>query len=131
MPASWHSLLRKRRTDEKKKPSVNYLDLIPKRAEHLQCHTDEETGLLVLDVENTGLFNTIAQKVFRKPRITHVHLDETGSFLWPLIDGEKTVAQLAECMKQQFGEKAEPLLPRIVRYFQIVESYHFIQFLNK
>ena len=34
-------------------------------------------------------------------------------------------------MKQQFGEKAEPLLPRIVRYFQIVESYHFIQFLNK
>ena len=76
-------------------------------------------------------FNTIAQKVFRKPRITHVHLDETGSFLWPLIDGEKTVAQLAECMKQQFGEKAEPLLPRIVRYFQIVESYHFIQFLNK
>ena len=69
--------------------------------------------------------------MFRKPRITHVHLDETGSFLWPLIDGEKTVAQLAECMKQQFGEKAEPLLPRIVRYFQIVESYHFIQFLNK
>ena len=104
---------------KKKKPSVNYLDLVPKRAEHLQCHTDEETGLLVLDVENTGLFNT------------HVHLDETGSFLWPLIDGEKTVAQLAECLKQQFGEKAEPLLPRIVRYFQIVESYHFIQFLNK
>ena len=116
---------------KKKKSSVNYLDLVPKRAEHLQCHTDEETGLMVLDVENTGLFNTIAQKVFRKPRITHVHLDETGSFLWPLIDGEKTVAQLAECMKQQCGEKAEPLLPRIVRYFQIVESYHFIQFLNK
>ena len=39
---------------KKKKSSVNYLDLVPKRAEHLQCHTDEETGLLVLDVENTG-----------------------------------------------------------------------------
>ena len=116
---------------KKKKPSVNYLDLVPKRAEHLQRHTDEETGLLVLDVENTGLFNTIAQKVFRKPRITHVHLDETGSFLWPLIDGEKTVAQLADCMKEHFGEKAEPLYPRIIKYFQIVESYHFIKFLNR
>ena len=32
---------------KKKKSSVNYLDLVPKRAEHLQCHTDEETGLLL------------------------------------------------------------------------------------
>jgi len=34
-------------------------------------------------------------------------------------------------MKQQFGEKAEPLYPRIIKYFQIVESYHFIKFLNQ
>lgn len=115
----------------KKKQSINYLDLIPQRAETLRWHTDEATGLITLEVENTGVFNMIAQKVFHKPRTTQVHLDETGSYLWPLIDGQKTVADLAECMKQQFGEKAEPLYPRIIKYFQIVESYHFIQFLNK
>ena len=92
----------------KKKQSINYLDLIPQRAETLRWHTDEATGLITLEVENTGVFNTIAQKVFHKPRTTQVHLDETGSYLWPLIDGRKTVAQLADCMKQQFGEKAEP-----------------------
>jgi hypothetical protein len=92
----------------KKKQSINYLDLIPQRAETLRWHTDEATGLITLEVENTGVFNTIAQKVFHKPRTTQVHLDETGSYLWPLIDGQKTVAQLADCMKQQFGEKAEP-----------------------
>ena len=97
----------------KKKQSINYLDLIPQRAETLRWHTDEATGLITLEVENTGVFNTIAQKVFHKPRTTQVHLDETGSYLWPLIDGQKTVADLAECMKQQFGEKAEPLYPRI------------------
>ena len=101
------------------------------RAETLRWHTDEATGLITLEVENTGVFNTIAQKVFHKPRTTQVHLDETGSYLWPLIDGQKTVAQLADCMKQQFGEKAEPLYPRIIKYFQIVESYHFIKFLNQ
>ena len=95
----------------KKKQSINYLDLIPQRAETLRWHTDEATGLITLEVENTGVFNTIAQKVFHKPRTTQVHLDETGSYLWPLIDGQKTVAQLADCMKQQFGEKAEPLYP--------------------
>ena len=105
----------------KKKQSINYLDLIPQRAETLRWHTDEATGLITLEVENTGVFNTIAQ----------VHLDETGSYLWPLIDGRKTVAQLADCMKQQFGEKAEPLYPRIIKYFQIVESYHFIKFINQ
>ena len=99
----------------KKKQSINYLDLIPQRAETLRWHTDEATGLITLEVENT----------------TQVHLDETGSYLWPLIDGQKTVADLAECMKQQFGEKAEPLYPRIIKYFQIVESYHFIKFLNQ
>ena len=115
----------------KKKQSVNYLDLIPQRAENLRWHTDEETGIITLEVENSGFFNTIAQKVFHKPRFTQVHLDETGSSLWPLIDGEKTVAQLADCMKEHFGEKAEPLYPRIIKYFQIVESNHFIKYLNR
>ena len=48
-----------------------------------------------------------------------------------LIDGEKTVADIAVLVKEQFGEAAEPLYPRIVKYFQIVESYHFIKFNNK
>ena len=52
----------------KKKQSINYLDLIPQRAETLRWHTDEATGLITLEVENTGVFNTIAQKVFHKPR---------------------------------------------------------------
>ena len=90
----------------KKKQSINYLDLIPQRAETLRWHTDEATGLITLEVENTGVFNTIAQKVFHKPRTTQVHLDE-------------------------LGETAEPLNPRIIKYFQIVESYHFIKFLNQ
>ena len=115
----------------KKNRSVNYLDLIPQHAENLRWHTEEATGLITLEVENTGVFHTIAQKVFHKPRITQVHLDETGSYLWPLIDGTMTVAQLADCLKEHFGEKAEPLYPRIIKYFQIVESYHFIRFLNK
>ena len=60
-----------------------------------------------------------------------MHLDANGSFLWPLIDGERTVMELAALQKEEFGEAAEPLYPRIVKYFQILESYSFVEFLNK
>lgn len=109
---------------------INYLDLIPVRAEKLQWFTDRRDRI-VLKVENTGLFNKIAQKVFNKPQFTKVHLDQQGTFIWPLIDGERTVADIAALVKDEFGEAAEPLYPRIVKYFQIVESYHFIKFANK
>ncbi len=103
--------------------------MIPQQSGELKWHRDLKNRV-ILEVENTGLFNTIAQKVFNKPRFTKVHLDGQGSFIWPLIDGQKAVADLAELVKAEFGEAAEPLYPRIVKYFQIMESYHFVKFLN-
>lgn len=111
-----------------RKKQRNYLELIPERAETIDWK--EEEGIVVLQVENTGVFNRIAQKLFKRPRYTNVHMDRYGSFLWPLIDGRKTVMELAKLQKEAFGEEVEPLYPRIVKYFQIVESYHFIRFKN-
>lgn len=115
---------------KKRKELCNYLDLIPERAPMLKWHTDEK-GLVALEVENTGVFHAIAQKAFKKPRFTQVHLDGQGSFLWPLMDGKKSIMELAALQKEKFGEKAEPLYPRIVKYFQIMESYGFIRFTNR
>lgn len=120
--------MRKKR--KKGETDLNYLDLIPRRNEDLRWHRDLKERV-ILEIENTGIMNTIAQKVFGKPRFTKVHLDAQGTFIWPLIDGEKTVADIAALVKEEFGEKAEPLYPRIVKYFQIVESYNFIEFINK
>lgn len=113
----------------KNESQINYLDLIPKRSEALRWYNDRKERT-VLEVENTGVFNRIAQKLFNRPRFSKVHLDEMGTFVWPLIDGEKTVTDIAALVKEHFGEKAEPLYPRIVKYFQIMESYHFVSFIN-
>lgn len=107
------SLMKKQNKKSKKEVlDINYLDLIPVRAEELQWFTDRRDRI-VLKVENTGLFNKIAQKVFNKPQFTKVHLDQQGTFIWPLIDGERTVADIAALVKDEFGEAAEPLYPRI------------------
>lgn len=111
---------------KKKQTSENYLERRPMRTEGIGWNTDEN-GLITLEIENTGVMNRIAQKLLKKPKISYVHMEEVGSFVWPLLDGEKDILVLGEAVKEQFGEKAEPLYPRLAKYFQIMDSYHFIQ----
>ena len=112
------------------KKDKNYLDNIPVRNEKIKWNVDE-TGAVTLEVENKGLFNRIAQKLFRKPPVSYIHLDETGSFVWPLIDGVSDITDLGKLVDDKFGEKAHPLYERLAKFFQILESYGFITMKNK
>ena len=108
------------------KKTENYLERCPMRTEQIQWSVDE-SGLVTLDIENTGLFNRIAQKLLRKPKVSHIHLDEMGSFVWPLLDGEKDIVALGKDVEGHFGEKANPLYERLAKYFQILDSYGFVE----
>ena len=88
----------------------------------------DESGLVTLEIENKGFFNRLAQKLFKKPKITYIHLEEIGSFVWPLIDGEKSITDIGVFVKEHFGEKAEPLYERLAKYFKVLESYGFVKF---
>lgn len=106
--------------------SQNYLEKIPIRPERIKWSTDEN-GIVTLDIENTGFFNRVAQKFFKKSKVSHIHLDEMGSFVWPLLDSEKNIIELGKMVELQFGEKANPLYERLAKYFQILDSYDFIE----
>lgn len=110
----------------KKKKEENYLEKIPVRSAELKWSADEQ-GIVTIDIENKGLANRVAQKLLKKPKVSHIHLDEMGSFVWPLIDGEKTIIEIGEAVKEHFGEKAEPLYERLAKYFQILESNRFVK----
>lgn len=110
----------------KKNSNENYLERIPLRSDKLGWSTGDD-GLVTLEIENIGFMNRIAQKFFKKPKVSYVHLDEMGSFVWPVMDGEKDLVKIGEEVKAHFGEKAEPLYPRLAQYFKILESYNFIQ----
>ena len=111
---------------KKEKISENYLERIPMRKEGLEW-TSDENGVVTLNVPNKGFFNKVAQKIFKKPPVTYVHLDENGSFVWPVIDGEKDIIKIGELVKERFGEAAEPLYPRLAKFFQVLESYGFVE----
>ena len=111
---------------KKQKIASNFLDKIPTRNPDIG-YTVDEKGVITLEIENKGLFNLIAQKVFKKPKISYIHLDEMGSFGWPIINGEKNITEIGEAVDEHFGEKAHPLYERLAKYFQILESYGFVK----
>ncbi len=105
--------------------SKNYLELVPQIPEGLVWKNDEK-GIVTLEIKNTGLMNKIAQKLFKKPRVSFIHLDELGSFVWLQINGKRNITEISDIVHEHFGENAEPLYERISKYFQILESYKFI-----
>ena len=111
---------------KKQKIASNFLDKIPTRNPDIG-YTVDEKGVITLEIENKGLFNRIAQKVFKKPKISYIHLDEMGSFVWPIINGEKSISEIGEAVDEHFGEKAHPLYERLAKYFQILENYGFVK----
>lgn len=110
----------------KKSKTANYLDLIPSQNEKFRWEQDE-AGSVTIFVENKGVFNRIAQKLLKKPRVSQVHLEEMGSFIWPRMDGKRSVYEIAQLVEKEFGEKAQPLYERLIPYMRTLESYGFIQ----
>lgn len=107
------------------KTKENFLEKKPQR--NPDINWKEKDGQITLEIENKGLFNRLAQKLLKKPKISYIHLDEMGSFIWPLIDGEADIIALGERVKEHFGDKAEPLYERLSKYIKILESYGFVK----
>ena len=107
------------------KKKKNYLDYVPVCAPEHSWDLDEK-GLVVIHVQNKGFYNKMAQKFFKRPQESHISLDEYGSFVWQQMDGVRTIYDISGLVGQRYGEKAEPLIPRLVKFFRILYTNHFI-----
>ena len=104
----------------------NYLDYIPVISDKNTWSVEE--GKVTVHMVHRGFFAAIAQKFFHRPRVSHIHLDEMGSFIFPLLDGNRTVGDIAELVHEEFGEAAEPLYDRLVQYMKILHNNGFIRY---
>lgn len=114
----------------RKKSKVNYLDLIPKHSDRISYEKSDDGQVTIL-IENKGVFNTILQKIAKKPRITRVDLEGQGNFVWLCIDGKKTVFDIANALEERFGEDAEPVYDRLLTYMNMLERCGFVEMINK
>ena len=114
-----------------KKLSSNYMDIVFVRSESFPWREKEgsegQTGTFVeIDMENRGFFNWIAQKLFKRPRISHISLDKYGTKLWLALDGKATVNDVLLKMKNTFPEESEKMLNRVVHFLATLEAHRFI-----
>lgn len=105
---------------------ANYLEKVPAIRGDLEWM--ENNGLVTVVQKNTGIYNRIAQKFFKTPKESNIDLDETGSFIWLCMDGERNLIEIGEMLKERFGEKAEPLYPRLIKFMQILSEVKYIEF---
>ena len=97
----------------------NYMDFVPCCNPRYTWDTDRE-GIVTVHVINRGFYNRLAQKLFGKPPVSHIRLDEYGSFVWKQMNGKRTIYEMSGLVKKRFGEEAEPVVDRLVKFFQIL-----------
>lgn len=111
----------------RKKRDRNYLEQVPGRNPDFAWKEDEK-GFVTVDMIHRGLFDKLAQTLFVTPKVSHIHLDAFGSFVWKQIDGERDLVEIGRLVKEEFGDKAEPLYERLAKFFDTLENSHFISF---
>jgi len=55
-----------------------------------------------------------------------VHLDDVGAFVWQRCDGETRVAEIADGLRQEFGERVEPAEDRLVQFLTNLVQGRFV-----
>ena len=108
----------------KNKENKNYLDYIPVKNSEIQYEIDND-GIVTVYIEWKGFYHKIAQRFFRKPRVSDIKLDSYGSFIWSIIDGEKDVYALSKEMEQHFNGM-EKALSRLIKFLEIMHDHHLI-----
>ena len=111
------------------KKKENYLDYVPVISSRYSW--SEEDGVVTVHMVHRGWNHWLAQKLFGRPRVSHIRLDEMGSFIYPLIDGKRNIGDIAALVKEEFGEEAEPLYDRLTQYMKILRNNEFIRYTGK
>jgi len=110
--------------EKKKKKSINLLDLVPIRNIKEE---KQEDGLIVLlkpKFKHPFLVRHLLPRM--KNPYYKIKLDEKGSYIWELCDGQLTVKELAKILKNKFGNELEPLYDRLSFFLHNLEKNRFI-----
>ena len=115
----------KNKTKTRRLPA-NYMDIVFSKNADIQWRVKED-GLVEVDMVNKGFFNSIAQKFFHRPRVSHIALDKYGSTLWLALDGTATVNDLLAKMNEAFPAESDKMLNRLVQFLTTLERWEFIK----
>lgn len=114
----------------RKKEDNNFLYYIPKRRSKNIKWKSRDDGNITLIIERNSLLEKILTFMFNTPGTITLDLDNLGSRVWSLCDGEKNIAEIGEIIKSEFGEEAEPIYERLVKFIQLLKNNSLIDLIS-
>ncbi len=109
--------------------STNSLDLIPVRV--LEHQVNEQGKVDVLVPRFKSAYWKRAMETKKREEHIYIHLDETGSLIWMLIDGQLNVEQLISAMLAEHPEKLHPpeeAEKRVSQFLSLLYQERYISF---
>lgn len=103
----------------------NYLAFVPVRNPAIEWSADE-AGKVSVQIEWTGFYHRIAQKFFRRPRVSTIALDAYGSVVWQAIDGQKSVFDLSQTLQEAYPD-LQNTMQRLIQFLEIMRDHHLIE----
>jgi len=106
----------------------NVLDMIP--VHNMQFEKNEKKIDLLEPRFKSQFSKKYISRLFQK-QYFYIHLDEFGSFVWQQIDGKKTVLDIANDLKHEFGQDIEPVYERLGLYINMLAQRRYIILKNQ
>lgn len=97
----------------------NLLDMKPRLKDHVRFMSEENQAWV--EIERKNWLERLSIKWMKQPAVRNIRLDPLGASVVRKCDGTQTVQQIADRIHEEFGEEAEPLLPRLVKFIEIME----------
>ncbi len=115
---------KRRRTDELE--SVNILELKPCRL--ADWISSGEKIVLIRPKPKGGGLRTQIDKMLYLMSARRIRLDDLGSFSWLCLDGKLTVGEVANQLREKFGDAAEPAEERLGHLVRVLRREGLVGF---
>jgi len=131
-------------TSRKRRPRApNILDLVPVRspgfnfiirelsAPEVKPWMPGAAGTVSISIPRfRGRFGTQICRIAGVRPEFNLNLDTYGSFVWLLIDGKSSVRELGLLLKEEYGDKVEPLYGRLALLLSLLERNKLLTYTN-
>lgn len=110
----------------KRKLKRNLLTMVPLLESRVTVENDpsSETGFLI--IQRTNFVERLTIRFLKQRAFRRIKLDKFGKFAVEQMKYHKDVHEISEAMIEHFGEEAEPALPRLVKFLEILEVHEWI-----
>lgn len=111
--------------NKKQNREDNFLLYIPNK-KHEQWEIKKDKVLLIFKHDKAA--EKFIRWLVKKPLISDVELDELGSKVWMLINGERSVYEIGQELKREFGDACEPIYDRLIMYLRYLNKKAWISY---